>query len=143
MTSPSPTTPPQLVCPWILRTIWNDDQYLERTARRELTQTVEPGTRPDPRARLPSGTLSHSIWFRDRTDKLVARAHQYLLHGQPVRARDQPDPKSLFEPDGTLTYSHGEGVRCSDCAVWEPLAHASLRRARQRLRRVLSGDSGS
>jgi hypothetical protein len=110
----------------MVRSEFNDRRILERVARGEIVEQIEPGRPPGPNTRLPAGTLSQTVWFKDLAGQPLARAHRYLCRDGLLAGSGFPDPKSIFNSGEVLLASHGDHETCQDCATWEPRARASL-----------------
>jgi hypothetical protein len=114
------------VCPWMVRSEFNDRRILEGVARGNIVEDAEPGSPPGPQTRLPGGTLSQTVWFKNQAGQPIARAHRYFCRDGLLAGSGFPDPKSIFNPGEVLLASHTDRETCPDCAFWEPKARASL-----------------
>jgi hypothetical protein len=110
----------------MVRFEFNDRRILERAAQGDIVEEIDPGHPPGPNTHLPAGTLSQTVWFKDRAGFPLARAHRYLCRDGLLAGSGFPDPKSIFNPSEVLLANHGDRETCQDCALWEPQARASL-----------------
>lgn len=80
-----------------MRRIFNDNDYLEKAQRGELTENIIDDRHPSlPKAQEPFCTQSQMISYIDRDGNEVARVHQYLRPDSTIGASGRPDPKKLF-----------------------------------------------
>jgi hypothetical protein len=125
--SDPPSVPRRKVCQWILRTKFNEGQYLERIASGELTPYLKhPGRPAPPGANEPPGTLSQFVRYRDSGGIDVVKVHRYLRPDGSIGGSSRlPDPKWLLDEREVLQDSHGDEDVCPDCQVWRPRALAA------------------
>jgi hypothetical protein len=114
------------VCQWLVRHEFNVRGILEGVTRGDIVVEIADSRPPPSGRRLPAGTLSETVWFKDRTGAKLARAHRYLCTDGGLAGSGFPDPKSVFNP-GEVWIGHDDASPCADCPTWEPLARSSLR----------------
>ena len=126
MPTSNPSLPTRRVCPWILRAQFNKDQFVRQVAEGQLIADPEPGTPPDPRYRLPNGTLSHTVWIKTLSGDILYRTHVYVCpHGDYLGPDGFLDPKRLTSPTEILTVEnrrHTRNSTCTDCGTWRLIA---------------------
>ena len=84
---------------FILRKMFNDGHYYERTKSGNLREDVKSQGHPSPlKSGHPICTYSQFVvYFDDETNQEVARVHQYKLpNGSIGGALGRPDPKRLI-----------------------------------------------
>lgn len=113
------------VCLWLVRHEFNVRGVLEGVARGDIVVDVDDSRPPPVSRRLPVGTLSQNLWFKDQAGAKLARAHRYLCLDGGLAGSGFPDPKSVFNP-GEVWVGHDDVTPCLDCPTWEPQARASL-----------------
>lgn len=126
------------MCPWVLRAHFNEDQVPRLIAEGTLLEDPEPGAPPNPLARLPNGTLSHTVWIKTPAGQVVYRTHGYICpHGDLLGPTGFLDPKLMVTPTARVLvdHRHGDNVTCPDCGTWKPRAQAALRALRPYARR--------
>jgi len=83
----------------MLRARFNQDQVIRLVAEGRLIADPEPGTQPDPRNRLPTGTLSHTVWIKTLSGEILYRTHVYVCpHGDYLGPDGFLDPKRMTTP---------------------------------------------
>ncbi len=85
--------------PKVLRKIFNENRFWERSVSGELTTRVLKDRHPSLTvAQEPFCTRSQSVSYIDQEGNEVARVHQYLRTDLTIGASGRPDPKRvLFE----------------------------------------------
>jgi hypothetical protein len=90
---------------WKIQRIFNDNRYFELVKSGQWTAEIsESDIVLRSRPRIPAGSLSQSVIYRDELGRRVARVHQFLKPNGKLGASGKPDPKFL-EYDGDLYYS--------------------------------------
>lgn len=114
----------------MLRARFNQDQVIRLVAEGRLIADPEPGTQPDPRNRLPTGTLSHTVWIKTLSGEILYRTHVYVCpHGDYLGPDGFLDPKRMTTPTEILTAEtrlHQNNGTCLSCGMWKPQAQRAL-----------------
>ena len=112
----------------MLRAHFNEDQVIRQIAVGQLIEDPEPGTSPDPRARLPNGTLSHTVWIKRPSGEILYRTHCYVCPHNLLLGNGFPDPKRMDTPSEILVVDrrHADNDTCLACGMWRPRAQAAL-----------------
>lgn len=85
-----------------IRTIFNDNGYLERMRNGEFQRDkVESEHRTSPRVNQPECTWSERVRYLDEYGRPVAIVHQFRRHGGIIGASGKPDPKMVWH-DGIV-----------------------------------------
>ena len=100
--------PERLECPWILRAIFNDGQYVERAQKGELAIIIRDEHPAPAAARQPAGTIARFLQYVDSTGTLQAMAFHYARPDQAWK----PDPKWIRIDSEILRPSHDDGDTC-------------------------------
>lgn len=135
------------LCSWMVRTLFNRGQYVERARRGELTvdRRERPAARTGPvpagRTPLPPGSKSYTFIYRDKvTNRVIARAHQPRYpSGKPIPGSENQDPIYLYggfldKPREKprrhvhLERGHEDSRRCGpECWMWRDIAQGEAR----------------
>lgn len=115
----------KVVCLWFVRFEFNVRGILEGVAQGDIVEEIGDSRPPPSHRTLPLGTLSQTLWFKNRAGDKLARAHRYLCPDGGLAGSGFPDPKSVFNP-GEVLVGHDDVDPCADCSVWEPRARRSL-----------------
>jgi hypothetical protein len=88
----------------IIRQIFNDGQFYEKTLSGELRAVVKKDSHPaTPPGGEPVCTRSQIVFYYGPRRAIVAIVHQYLRRDGTIGASGRPDPKRLFLPDRILS----------------------------------------
>lgn len=81
-----------------------------------------------PDTNFPTGTLSQTVWVKDRSGRILVRTHRYLLPSGLIAGSGFLDPKTIYEDSGPITADrrHKDTDTCLSCAQWKPRAEAAL-----------------
>ncbi len=113
-----PSITARQACPWMVRTKFNEGQFVQRADRGELQLKV-PRSYPTPSAQnqVP-GTVTQKIEYWTPQGRRLAIAIQYLRPDGTLGGSGRPDPKLLVDGSERLTPSHGDADSCPECAAW-------------------------
>jgi hypothetical protein len=89
----------QWVSSSIIRQLFNDGQYYERSLTGEYITYMKRDSHPEPLADEPHCTRSQIVYYYNRKGEPVAIVHQYLRPDGTLGGSGRPDPKCLFTPD--------------------------------------------
>jgi hypothetical protein len=88
-----------------MRALFNEESFLRLVQNGRIIPVVAHSGTPAEDAvlalKLPPGTKSQMLSYRDTNNLEMARAHQYLLPDGTIGASGKPDPKRFFK-DGIL-----------------------------------------
>ena len=113
----------------MLRAHFNENQVVRLVAEGQLIADPAPGTTPDAGARLPNGTLSHTVWIKTPRGALLYRTHCYICpHGDLLGPTGFLDPKARYTASEILKNdgNHKDNDTCPSCGMWKPRAQHAL-----------------
>jgi hypothetical protein len=112
---------PWIVCPWIIRALFNERRYYLRIARGEIWPRVIRDKPAPASSGEPPGSRSQTIAFVSASGAFHAVATRYLGPDGRIGGWGSNDPKMLrgakttFERDVT----HLDEDTCPDCPAWK------------------------
>lgn len=95
---------PEWVTPQIIRQIFNDSQFYEKSLSGEISSKLKRNSHPDPTPKgEPYCTHSQIVYYYEHSGKPLAIVHQYLRPDGTLGASGRPDPKRLYLGDRIIS----------------------------------------
>src|SRR4051794_11174025 len=128
MPTSNQSLPTRHVCPWMVRAHFNEGQITRLVDEGQLITDPDPGTTPDPRDRLPNGSLSFTIWIKRPDGRILDRTHCYVCPHSLLLGNGFLDPKAMFTATEVLIVDrrHSDADTCPACGLWRPRAERAL-----------------